>query len=113
MADRERHDPHVRAQPSRWDAAGASSAETTGFYECCAPAFLSTAGTLSVRTFGWGRLGGHRLGRDRGQVEHGDRWRVDGHKRAMASLSAMGVRLGTGLGSGAGDLGDGEAGAGL
>ena len=31
----------------------------------------------------------------------------------MASLSAMGVRLGTGLGSGAGDLGDGEAGGGL
>jgi hypothetical protein len=38
MADRERHDPHVRAQPSSWDAAGAPSAETTGFYELICPA---------------------------------------------------------------------------
>jgi hypothetical protein len=33
LADRERHDPHVRAQPRSWDAAGAPSSETTGFSE--------------------------------------------------------------------------------
>jgi hypothetical protein len=38
MADRERHDPHVRSQPRSWDAAGAPSAETTGCYELICPA---------------------------------------------------------------------------
>lgn len=38
MADRERHNPYVRAQPSGWDAAGAPSTGTTGSYEVICPA---------------------------------------------------------------------------
>lgn len=38
MADRERHNPHVRAQPRGWDVTGAPSADTTGSYELICPA---------------------------------------------------------------------------
>ncbi len=38
IADRERHNPYVRAQPRSWDAAGAPSSGTTGSYELICPA---------------------------------------------------------------------------
>jgi hypothetical protein len=38
LADRQRHNPYVRAQPRGWDATGAPSSDTIGSYELVCPA---------------------------------------------------------------------------
>src|SRR6266542_512831 len=47
MADRERHNPYVRAQPRSWDAAGVPSSDTTGSYELICPACGDEVGRTS------------------------------------------------------------------
>jgi hypothetical protein len=58
LADRERHNPYVRAQPRSWDATGAPSSDTTGSYELVCPACGDDGGPVraaAVRAAGASR----------------------------------------------------------
>jgi len=49
MADRERHDPYVRAQPRSWNAAGAPLTATTGRYQLICPACGDDGGPYELQ----------------------------------------------------------------